>query len=527
MRIPFDSLCLAAVVDECQRLVGGRVQRVVQWDAATVGIAVYHGREDWLLLSCDARYARAHLMTRRLDSPKEPPPFCMALRKWLTDSRLDFIRQRGLDRVLDIGFSTSTGDVQLVVEIMGKHSNMVVVDASRKVLAAAKVVGAGKSKRPIVPGRAYEPPPFDPKPSLLGASEGDDLSAYDGASPFLRSLVAAGLPLSTAQSAVRERAWRPVYSDGVGAYPLPLDALGVPTVPRDSISQAIEQHFNKLIEADGETVAKTSLLAQLRRVLDARTRALAEVEEALDAATRARSMQEKAELILAYQHQVKSGDRELRTTGYDGSEVVIALNPEKTAVENAQQLFDKAKKAKEGAALVREQKSRLDRDASELRAILARLETAMGLDSILALRAEADRHRWLHHQTVARTKEERPYEGHAVRELVSPGGWKVLYGENATSNDYLTTKVARPNDLWFHVRGVTSAHVVLLTQNQPNRVQREDVVFAAKVAVSKSASKHSSYVAVDYTLKKHVRKVKKSAPGFVTYSQEKTLHVEQ
>jgi predicted ribosome quality control (RQC) complex YloA/Tae2 family protein len=238
-------------------------------------------------------------------------------------------------------------------------------------------------------------------------------------------------------------------------------------------------------------------------------------------------MQEKAELILAYQHQVKSGDRELRTTGYDGSEVVIALNPEKTAVENAQRLFDKAKKAKEGAALVREQKSRLDRDASELRAMLARLETATELDNILALRAEADRHRWLHHQTVARTKEERPYEGHAVRELVSPGGWKVLYGENATSNDYLTTKVARPNDLWFHVRGVTSAHVVLLTQNQPNRVQREDVVFAAKVAVSKSASKHSSYVAVDYTLKKHVRKVKKSAPGFVTYSQEKTLHVEQ
>ena len=77
------------------------------------------------------------------------------------------------------------------------------------------------------------------------------------------------------------------------------------------------------------------------------------------------------------------------------------------------------------------------------------------------------------------------------------------------------------------MRGVTSAHVLLQTQNQPTRVQKEDLLFAAKVAVSKSASKHSSYVAVDYTLKKHVRKPKKAAPGFVTYSQEKTLHIEQ
>ena len=103
----------------------------------------------------------------------------------------------------------------------------------------------------------------------------------------------------------------------------------------------------------------------------------------------------------------------------------------------------------------------------------------------------------------------------------------MLYGDNATSNDYLTTKVAKPNDYWFHVRGVTSAHVLLMTQNQPKKVQYEDMMFAAKLAVSKSVSKHSSYVAVDYTLKKYVRKPKKSAPGFVTYSQEKTLHVEK
>ncbi len=527
MRVPFDSLCLAAVVDEAQSLVGGRVQRVVQWDASTIGLAIYRGREEWLLLSCDARYARAHLLSRRGDSPKEPPPFCMALRKHLTDSRVEFVRQRGLDRVLDIGFSSSEGDVQLVAEIMGKHSNLVLVDAGRKVLGAAKVVGAGKSKRPIIPGRGYEPPPFEPRRSLLEAGESDDLKEFEGASPFLREMIASGVSLPSVQTAVRERAWSVSYSDGNGAYPLSLASLYKNAVPRESVSQAIEQSFALFIESDRFTVAKTSLRAQLQRVMDARNRALADLEEALDAAARAREKQEKGELILAYQHQVSPGDKELTVPGYDGDPVTIALDPEKNAVENAQRLFAKARRAKEGAEGVRGQKARIVRDRDELSELVQRLEAASTFQIVEGVRAEADRKRWLHHQVVTHSREERPFEGNSVRELVSPGGWKVLYGENATSNDYLTQRVAKSNDYWFHVRGVTSAHVLLQTQNQPTRVQKEDLVFAAKVAVSKSTSKHSSYVAVDYTLKKYVRKPKKAAPGFVTYSQEKTLHIEQ
>jgi predicted ribosome quality control (RQC) complex YloA/Tae2 family protein len=262
-------------------------------------------------------------------------------------------------------------------------------------------------------------------------------------------------------------------------------------------------------------------------VLDARNRALGDIDEALDAAARARELQERGELILAYQSQIEPGDKELRAAGYDGNEVAIPLNPEKTPVENAQRLFAKAKRAKEGAAEVRNQKQRLEEDRTHLVQALETVESAQDLAQIEDVRAQADARRWLHHQVVAQRREDRPYEGHSIKELVAPGGWRVLYGENATSNDYLTTKVAKSNDYWFHVRGVTSAHVVLQTQNQPLRVQKEDMLFAAKLAVSKSASKHSSYVTVDYTLKKYVRKPKKSAPGFVTYSQEKTLHIEQ
>lgn len=101
-----------------------------------------------------------------------------------------------------------------------------------------------------------------------------------------------------------------------------------------------------------------------------------------------------------------------------------------------------------------------------------------------------------------------------------------MYGENATSNDYLTTRVAKPNDIWMHVRGSASAHVVVATDNHPERVGRDVLEFAARVAVRNSVAKHSSYVPVDYTLKKHVRKPRGSAAGYAVYTQEKTLHVE-
>jgi len=113
-----------------------------------------------------------------------------------------------------------------------------------------------------------------------------------------------------------------------------------------------------------------------------------------------------------------------------------------------------------------------------------------------------------------------------VRELLGPGGYKVLFGETAEANDYLTLRVAKPNDWWLHVRGHRSAHVVVPTQNQPERVGMEVLLFAAKVAVHNSPTKHSGYVPVDYTLRKYVRRPRGAAMGTVLYTHEKTLHVE-
>ena len=104
-------------------------------------------------------------------------------------------------------------------------------------------------------------------------------------------------------------------------------------------------------------------------------------------------------------------------------------------------------------------------------------------------------------------------------------GWEVLYGENATSNDHLTTRVARPDDLWLHVRAAASAHVVVRTGGRADRVPPRVLEQAARICAAHSEARHSGLVPVDYVLRKHVRKPRRSAPGLVTYQNEKTLFI--
>ena len=153
MRVPFDSISLAAVVAELQPLVGGRVQRVMQRGPMEIELSIYAGSEQHLYISASADYARMHLLTRRKPAPKEPPGFCMTLRKYLMDARVDSIEQRGLDRVVDISFSGHEGECQIVVEMMGKHSNIVLLNDEKKILAVIKIVDKSMSKRPILPGK--------------------------------------------------------------------------------------------------------------------------------------------------------------------------------------------------------------------------------------------------------------------------------------------------------------------------------------------------------------------------------------
>lgn len=530
-RAPFDSLCLAAVAAELQAFVGSKIQRVLQVTDTSLSLGLYPAgqaegkREQPLLINWHADFARVHLLSGR------PPTidlshFGSLLRKFVGGGRIAFIRQRGLDRILDIGILAAEGDFQLSIELMGRHSNAILIDHNLRILASAKTVGPRQSKRPVRPGATYQPPPFEPKPSLLEAAPTDSLADFEGVSPFLRRLLEAGMPLSDVQDSLRKSEFAPQLSRTLGAYPLNVSLLVSDAVPQTSISRALEISWSEREQSAALESAQRSLIAQLQRVVDARTAAVEALSGALDLADRAAELQQEGELILAYQHQIGQSAESVELYDYQGELRTLKLDPEKGAVENANVRFQRARHAKERRGEVEEQHDRLRNDLAAAEALLIAVQRADQLAVVEQLREEAAKRKWLHAAGTAGAKEDRPFEGHAVRELLSPSGYRVLYGTNATSNDYITTRVAKGNDWWFHVRGQTSAHVILVTGGKPDKIQMRDIEFAAKVSARNSVAKHSTHVPVDYTLKKYVRKPRGSAPGLAVYEREKTIHVD-
>ncbi len=529
MRIPFDSVVLSAVLEDLAPFVGGTVQDVRQPDEHTVCLGIYKGgdqpksgQEAMLLLSAHPIFSRAYLVTRRPSNLPQPTAFCGALRSRIDSTRLVEAIQIAADRLLLLRFqSTAKGEHVLIAELMGKHSNLILLDDRNNVISALKWVGPDKSKRPITPKSTYTWPPVLAedllgKPSPQGPAEWFQFATEqpDRVSPFFKHLVQAMEPAGQ---------WEPVLVAGEGAYPLELQTPGL---KRATISIALEQHFATAI-ANHEVQARRSALAgALNRTLLARETAVADLTHTLENDAKAASWQLNGELILAYGASLPPNAKKLEAWDYQGDPVEIRLNPELDFKENANAYFERAKRAKSHAGTLADQLSRLDEDRQNLLAFLARIEATTRLQEIEDLWVEAKRRRWFTEQIHAKSKEDRPYEGHRIRELLAPGGFRVLYGENAESNDYLTLRVAKPNDMWLHVRGSLSAHVVILTGNHPEKINKELLLFAAKVAVQQSPSKHAGFVPVDYTLRRYVRRPRGAPKGTALYTHEKTLHIE-
>ncbi len=522
-KLGFDALCLAAVIQETQFLIGTQLQKVLPVGEHAAALGFYSEklkRDQWLLISWHPENSRMHLLSRRPDRQDEQGQLPAGMKR-IIGSQLAFIRQRGLDRIAELGFITPEGGFQLVAELLGRHAWVVLADSQAKVAAASKFAGAGQTKRPVLPGKPYLPPPGEQRDSLFEHPKGE-WKNLEGWSPSLQAFLDHGGDKTQVLEIIRTHQWQPSLIPDKGVSPLPWPGAE----PLASISRGLETWYEAKELAQALERQKASLSGQLKRVLLARETALRDIHEAVEAGLGASKLQLEGELILAYQGMIKEGDEHLQAYDYEGSLLTIKINPELTPVENADRRFTKAKKSRARLQMVTGQEERLTQDREEILALLERLKISDSLEEISKLRSHADQRKWLHKLAAPVKKEERIYEGHPIKEVLSPAGWRVLFGTGPMANDYLTTKVARPNDWWLHVRGAPSAHVVLITNNQPEKVQRPDLIFAAEIAAKNSPAKHSGVVLVDYVLKKHVRKPRKSAPGIAVYSQEKTIQLD-
>lgn len=527
---------MAAMRVELQALIGSQVQRMWQPDDDTLIFGLYgRGQQSQLLISIDPEFYRVHLLSH---PPKRTPALTHTgrlFRGMLDSAILSRVDQVGFDRVLKLTFESPEGPLTLIVELMGKHANALVIDKSKEIRACLRTIGATKSIRPIVVGKTYHPPPGDPRPSLWIVEHSGSLGGQEGLSPLLkRYLIAAEQERSLAsvlhelKEATQSGGFTHWIYPSQGAYPLNLSPIGWIGERAESLSAALETTLGLQAQSVSLQQGRQSLLSTLSRAKLAREATLNDLGQGLEAAENADSTQRLAELILAYASQIEPGATRFDAYDYDGEPITIALNSDLEPVANANYYFEKAKRAKANRHDIHDQYLRYEQEINEIDALIERVTHAADGLELESLRETAIARRWLSVQAAAgpNVVQTPQFEGHRIRQLLGPQGFTILYGENATSNDYLTLRVGKPNDIWLHVRGGNSAHVIIQTHNQPQKVGQDVIRFAAEVAAKNSPSKHSSYVPVDYTLKKYVRKPKGAPVGTALYTQEKTIHVE-
>ncbi len=585
----FDSLTLAAVTDQLGRtIVGGKVEKVTQPSPQELVLRLYRqGETYYLLLSCDPQFARVHLTSIKRENPPSPPPFCSLLRRYLEGAFVHAVSlPLGFgDRVLHVELRAVDGaPYTLIAETMGRHSNLVFVNGPGVILGAARHIPRDLNRfRQILPGLPYVSPPrqktdgtakldplapyvpppeddADPRAMTPDEAEAWLLQTWMGLSPLLAQEVTLRVQrglltpqtlwnaLSDVMSVVRvgdytPRLWTDDRGRTLGAYPIAL--LSVPPRRqhvRDSISAALDNAASSLALRDAFDRARDSLQAALHRSRKLREREQAEIKQAIRNADKADEYQQSGELLVANQSVIQKGQRLVSVPDYyvppletgEPTMRFIALDPSLSVHENAERFFKRSRKARTSAQTLAERRAMVAEELALL--MLAERETAQAKAEadVSAVRASMAQLLARHPQQAGPERGDTPdihrptlpdFAGHKIKTFKSVDGWEILVGENATSNDYLTTRLALSSDIWLHVRAATSAHGIIRAQNRPGSVSPAALQHAAELVAARSEAKHSALIPVDYTLKKYVRKPRKSAPGAVTYQNEKTLYV--
>ena len=558
-----DTFVISALADELSgTLVGGRAQDAVDLDERAIGLEIYARRErHYLRLSADASMPHVCFSSQKLRRGAfKPTQLGLLLRRYVEGARLVSVAQPPWERILQLDFAGSEGNVSLIAELMPRRANLLLIQAGR-ILDCLQRVGPDDNRyRLSLPNHDYVPPP-----PLQGQLAPDQLKEVDlrqlladatkdslqtrrllpgrilGISPLLAKEIvfratgdasasirhtdgaALYAALQEVMAPLLQRRWQP--GNGMNG-----DQHTDPTVfpishqewqPCASVSQAIERAVNASHGVDAYRAAKQPVQAALDEV----KRKLAAKRESLRRSLRddaeLESLRQAGELILAYQYQIADSQSELRARyELDAPELVIKLDPKLNALENAKACFRRYDKAK--AAL------------ESVPALIAETQTEYKyieqLENDLALAAN-----WLEIDDVIQSLQSRGHWlGKGLKRLggggrrgplrvVSRDGYVIFIGRNSRQNEIVAFKSAKPTDIWLHARDAPGAHVVI--RNDGRRIKEELIAEAAAVAAWYSKLRSDTRVQVDYTRVKYVKAIKGAGPGMVSYCNERSLVV--
>lgn len=571
-----DGAFLHIIKDEITPLIGGRIDKIHQPSREEILLSLRtRSGAAKILISASAASARVHITQKTYDNPKTPPMFCMLMRKHLNTGRLIAVRQDGLERILFLDFETvnEIGDVvtvTLVCEIMGKYSNLIIVNQEGRIVDSLKRVdGEMSGVRLVLPNMPYELPPRDERLNFLTCSREDILSALEsGKDKGDRMLSKALIGIFEGISPVLAREW--VYLADKNGEPA-LSALSEEQAGRlaDIIIRTREDiernelHFTAVKDNDGclkdfsfiditqyENLMTSEKFDSAGELLDhfysERDRTASIKQKAGDMYRLLQSTEERIARRLAVQKEElkQSADRDvLKLKGdlisaniyrlekgmgsfdaenyYDekGSTVHIELDRRLTPSQNMQRYYAEYRKADTAEKILTQQIEKGEEELKYIESVSDSLSRSKTGDEIAELREELAQQGYLKHSG----KKNKSIKPQPPIMFKSPDGYDIAVGRNNIQNDRLTLKTAEKTDIWLHTKDIPGSHVIIFTHGTvpPD----ETILYAAGIAAAHSKARNSSQVPVDYVPVRLVKKPAGAKPGKVIFTGNRTVYV--
>lgn len=565
----FDGIVIANLVHELNvKLTGGKISKIAQPEKDELFITIKNNRENYRLqLSVNASLPLVYLTENNKPSPLTAPTFCMLLRKHIGSGRIVKISQPGLERVLEfqVEHLDEMGDLcekKLVIELMGKHSNIIFCTMDNIIIDSIKHISAQVSSvREVLPGREYFIPMTAQKKDPLAADEStfaETLSSspapagkalytsFTGLSPVMAeefcSLASIDCDIPASEltepelthlshtlvlmmDAVKEARFEPniLYR---GEEPVEFSALPLTCFPPDcrmqafdSISAVLETYYAsknvitriKQKSSDLRRIVATALERNYKKY-DLQLKQLKDTEKR-------DKYKIYGELLNTYGYELTGGEKELTCVNYYTNEPVkIPLDPQLTARENSQKYFDKYNKLKRTFEALNELTLETKKEIDHLESVSTSLDIALKEEDLTEIKQELTEYGFIkkHGPSGKKVKvTSKPFH------YLSSDGFHIYVGKNNYQNDELTFKIATGNDWWFHAKGIPGSHVIVKSEGKelPDRAFEE----AGSLAAYYSKGRGNEKVEIDYIQRKNVKKVSGAAPGFVIYHTNYSL----
>ena len=565
--MPMDGVMLGFVARELdQKLRDGRVDRVIQPERDEIHLLIRsQGANHRLVLSASANAARVHLSQHAKTGPMEPPMFCMLLRKHLASGRVQAVRRVAGDRILEIEIQalSEMGDPvtrTLVVEIMGRHSNIILRGADGRILDAVRHIGEDISRvRQVLPGLPYAYPPTQGKlnPETATAQEIEQRLSEAGGKldKAIGACIAGFSPQASREACARigldasaliqeldvERTAEQLHTylkampqlgpcvitlaeDGSPSDVYPFAQLHLPlakTAPFDSPSAALDAYFYERDRRDRMNQRASSLAHTLKNHIERCEKKIAIQNEALESAARMEEYRQKGELIQANLYRLKKGEPVARVENFysEACEPVdIPMDVSLSPAQNAQRYFKLYQKARGARTLAAEQKAKTEQELAYLEQMeddLRKCTDAAGLAELRSMLESSGHVR----RAVSRVKPRKEAPSQPMK-FLSCDGIEIEVGKNALQNERLTTG-ARSDELWLHAQKMPGSHVLVHAADVPETTLEE----AAMLAAYYSKGVRSAQVPIDATLRRYIKKPGGTPAGFVIYTHQRTLYV--